>query len=371
VFYNELRCIFGEVSPEISFPRESQQRCDVVIVSGAQGSDILLPAQRRIPQGSPAPRKPFAAELPHDEKIGHEARVTAIAVRKRVDQDQPVMKTKPRSRRGIGLEFDPRFGVVKQLAKLGWYQPVVNPPCSADWFGSAGPFATRRRACAGAAPWRIFSLSRSRHRGRAPIPEPAQYSPARPRQLGAIRRYVPESDRRISSGVSGVAASSGSRISFTVSPRTTVGLVRRTISSSWASASLGLAVTRLVLQQHRMLHRLDAPAREQPGPFANHRLQRLVRHQRIDQSAIECRRNAPVMLPVESCLHFRLFEARRRKAARFPSRFASCAEDMPERPRGCPDPPPHRGRDRLAGVNSFRRPIEVLSGIAQQAQLCS
>ena len=63
-----------------------------MIVSGAQGSDILLPCNAGIPQALPPPGKPFAAE-PHDEKIGHEARVTAIAVRKRVDQDQPVMKT--------------------------------------------------------------------------------------------------------------------------------------------------------------------------------------------------------------------------------------------------------------------------------------
>jgi len=45
-----------------------------------------------IAQTLPSPRKPFTAE-PHHQKIGHQAGMTAIAVRERVYADKPVMKT--------------------------------------------------------------------------------------------------------------------------------------------------------------------------------------------------------------------------------------------------------------------------------------
>ena len=87
-----------------------------MIVGGLQGGDIALAHRAGIAQTLASPRKPLTPE-PHHQKIRHQAGVTAVAVRERVNLHQPVMEAHRDLVGRIGLVFDPRFGVVEQLAQ--------------------------------------------------------------------------------------------------------------------------------------------------------------------------------------------------------------------------------------------------------------
>lgn len=62
-----------------------------MIVGGLQGGDIAAAHFAGVLQIVSPSRKPLTAE-PHHQKIGHEAGVAAVAVRKAMNQHQPVME---------------------------------------------------------------------------------------------------------------------------------------------------------------------------------------------------------------------------------------------------------------------------------------
>jgi hypothetical protein len=68
-----------------------------------------------IPQVGATPGEPLSAQL-HDEQVGHQTGVTAVAVRKWMDGDEPVMKTHRDLVRGIRLVFDPPLNLIEELA---------------------------------------------------------------------------------------------------------------------------------------------------------------------------------------------------------------------------------------------------------------
>src|SRR5437667_3550170 len=69
---------------------ECQQRRDIVVVGSLQGGDIARAQVTGILQVGAAPRKALPAET-HDEKIRHESRVSAIAVREGMNLHKPMM----------------------------------------------------------------------------------------------------------------------------------------------------------------------------------------------------------------------------------------------------------------------------------------
>ena len=72
-------------------PRKRQQRADIVIICRLQRRDITPAHIAGILQIGASPRKPLAAE-PHDEKIGDQPGMAAVAVRERMDLHKAVMK---------------------------------------------------------------------------------------------------------------------------------------------------------------------------------------------------------------------------------------------------------------------------------------
>src|ERR1019366_2271158 len=97
-----------------------------MIVRGPQGGDIALAHRAGIAQTLPSPRKPFTPEA-HRQKVRHEAGVPAVAVRKGMNLHQPVMEAHRDLIGRIRGVFDPRFGVVKQLAQGYRNLPIGNP----------------------------------------------------------------------------------------------------------------------------------------------------------------------------------------------------------------------------------------------------
>ncbi len=84
-----------------------------MIVGGLQGADIASAHFSSVLQIGASPRKPFTAE-PHNQKIGHEACVAAVAVRKAMNQ-HPVMEAHRDLVGRICPLLDPRLRVVEQL----------------------------------------------------------------------------------------------------------------------------------------------------------------------------------------------------------------------------------------------------------------
>src|ERR1019366_1603515 len=89
---------------------------DVVIVRILQGCDIALAQRAGVAQTLASPGKPRTSK-PHDQKVGHEAGVAAIAVGESVNLHQTVMEAHCDLVGRICLVFDAGLGVVEQLAQ--------------------------------------------------------------------------------------------------------------------------------------------------------------------------------------------------------------------------------------------------------------
>ena len=105
------------MSPQDLRARELQQRTDVVVICCPKSGDIFGAGFADVGQIHPTPRKRFVAE-PRHHQISHQARRSTIAVRKRVNRDQPVMQTDGNF---VGREcrvFNPVSSVVKSRSQF-------------------------------------------------------------------------------------------------------------------------------------------------------------------------------------------------------------------------------------------------------------
>jgi hypothetical protein len=94
--------------------REKEQRADIVIVSGFQCRNIPPARIADSLHFSASPRESLAAEA-HDQQIGHQPCMPAIPVRERMNMYKAMMEAHRDLIRRIGLVFNPRFRLVKQL----------------------------------------------------------------------------------------------------------------------------------------------------------------------------------------------------------------------------------------------------------------
>lgn len=77
-----------EVAPSVAC--EFQQRRYIMIVCCAQGCDVSSAYFANVAQTAAAPTEALAAKT-IDQKVGRQASVTAISIRKRVDRDQSMV----------------------------------------------------------------------------------------------------------------------------------------------------------------------------------------------------------------------------------------------------------------------------------------